>query len=450
MYFSNINNEELKKFHKVFPCNFSMSLSNILSSNLFVVETIIPDRIYRIFLQFYCNNITSTNPDNVILENKCIICKKEEYETYFNFISDNQDLLVLRQKTYYSIGSHLNDDDFNSIVQLLRQNNDFVDNITIKNSLVKGKYGDYLFDLNSTTIVDIGVLITNETLSNLGTVKLLNPVFKNSNYKLKLIVYSLMDVNVCDEASNNNITKSELIIDLLYNQAVNIPFNTLNLDCIVGFKGIVDITHDNPVIEYPTKIDLSANKSTIFVGENVMLTATCTKQSLPLLNKDIVFKLGDETIGQGNTGTTGIANLNYQLNTTGNLNIVAVTDNGTIVSNTLKILSQKHNASLIFEVNSQSIEIGTNLTISGQLKSGNTPLSQKQVIIIKNKSNWYTVPTGNDGKFSKTIKINELVDLNLKVKYGGNYMYNSCETEYKNVKSKNGVKVEGKWELIPK
>ena len=45
MYFSNIANEELKHFHGIVGADFSMSLTDILTSNLFKVETIIADKI---------------------------------------------------------------------------------------------------------------------------------------------------------------------------------------------------------------------------------------------------------------------------------------------------------------------------------------------------------------------------------------------------------------------
>ena len=124
MYFSNINNPELKQFHKVIPYNFNMSLTDALSSDLFYIETVIPNSIYRIYLLFYCDKITSSNVNDVILENKCIICNKTSEETYFNFVSNDNDKFILNQKTgYYSFEDTLSDEDYNAIVQLLRANN---------------------------------------------------------------------------------------------------------------------------------------------------------------------------------------------------------------------------------------------------------------------------------------------------------------------------------------
>ena len=85
MYFGNIADSELKQYHETVKNNFSMSLSNVLSSDLFKIETIITDTIYKIYPLFYCDTITSTNKKDKILDNKCIICEKDtSTRLYFN------------------------------------------------------------------------------------------------------------------------------------------------------------------------------------------------------------------------------------------------------------------------------------------------------------------------------------------------------------------------------
>ena len=49
MYFSNIANEELQNFHGIVNVDFSMSLTDILTSKLFKVETVIIGSIYRVY-----------------------------------------------------------------------------------------------------------------------------------------------------------------------------------------------------------------------------------------------------------------------------------------------------------------------------------------------------------------------------------------------------------------
>ena len=61
---------------------------------MFKVETIIADTIYKIYPLFYTNTITSSNSDDRILDNKCIICNKKDKETYITFISDENEEIV--------------------------------------------------------------------------------------------------------------------------------------------------------------------------------------------------------------------------------------------------------------------------------------------------------------------------------------------------------------------
>ena len=92
MYFGNIASDELKQFHHTIKNNFSMVLSDVFSqTNLFKIEEIVADNLYKIYPLFYCDTITSTNPNDEILDNKCIVCTKDNNtRLYFN----NNDELI--------------------------------------------------------------------------------------------------------------------------------------------------------------------------------------------------------------------------------------------------------------------------------------------------------------------------------------------------------------------
>ena len=77
MYFGNISDRELSQYHNKVYTNFSMGLTNVLSSPLFKIEEIVPNNIYKIYPLFYCENISSTNSADKIIENKCVICIKD-------------------------------------------------------------------------------------------------------------------------------------------------------------------------------------------------------------------------------------------------------------------------------------------------------------------------------------------------------------------------------------
>ena len=94
MYFDNITNEELLSLPEVYAKNFSVKLSDILTEDtfsLFKVEEIIADKLYRIYPMFNTKKIMSSNPKDKIFDNRLIVCIKETEDTYFSFISDEDE-----------------------------------------------------------------------------------------------------------------------------------------------------------------------------------------------------------------------------------------------------------------------------------------------------------------------------------------------------------------------
>lgn len=252
MYYTDLTNTELLEFHKVKCGNFSAKLSYIKTSNFFKTEEIIANEIYKIYPLFYCDEITSSNSDDKILGTQCIIANQTSNETYYHFknYDSTQDEVVMTEDlfTAYDINDTLTTSQFNSVVQLLRVNNTSQENISIINSTVVGEFGSYTFDLESTTVVDNGVLITAETLTNLGTVTLTNPTFPSSVYYLDLTVVAIDDINI-QKPSTDYTTTTTLTVTLTEDTAVNIPFNTLELDNVVLFDATVRVEHTEPIIQ---------------------------------------------------------------------------------------------------------------------------------------------------------------------------------------------------------
>ena len=282
MYYSDITNEELQYFHHLQVPNFSIKLSDVLhktnntfDNKLFRIEEIIADNLYRIYPMFYTTTVASSNSNDTILENKCIICHKQDKETFLTFISnENEEIQDYNNTvTYYEIEDTLTTSEYNSIISLLRANTVHQGDISLKQKQTNGEYGKYTFNLNSTTLLDDGILITDETLTNIGTAKLEDAVFPNSTYTLKLTVYHITDVNVCD-ISDDNIVKDTLLVELHNNEKVNIPFNTLDYNYIVSYDAEIIINHNKPVIHYyKGNMKLTASKNEITAGEVIDLTS---------------------------------------------------------------------------------------------------------------------------------------------------------------------------------
>ena len=87
-------------FHNKILVNANLRLTDVLNSDLFKIEEIISNKIYRIFPLFYCENITSTNPYDKILSNKCIICQKSE-NTVLSFSSEEVNSNLPLSDFYY-------------------------------------------------------------------------------------------------------------------------------------------------------------------------------------------------------------------------------------------------------------------------------------------------------------------------------------------------------------
>ena len=182
MYFSNIANEELQNFHGIVNVDFSMSLTDILTSNLFKVETVIPDNIYRVYPLFYCKEVISSNANDKILGTRCLILHKSDYETYLSFISNHsKDNIILNENTVRikSIGDNLTTDEFNALVYCLRQRGNLTEYLNFEEeSSISGVYATY--ELNNVIEQlrnDTGIIINNKVKNNPLTVKLVNPFF---------------------------------------------------------------------------------------------------------------------------------------------------------------------------------------------------------------------------------------------------------------------------------
>ena len=291
MFYSDITNKELQYFHNLTVPNFSIKLTDILTSGLFKKETIIADSIYKVYPLFYCKEISSTNPDDRILENKCIICEKKTSETYFTFRSDDGDVQDYKSyATYEDIGGTLTTSEYNTIVDLLRTNVLMNEEIKI-NEAYLGVYGKYLFDIADTTILDDGIIVTDETISAEPRVKLVDNVFHYSTYTLKLKVMHYTGAKVEDTDTSDYKIIETISLTLQPDTWVDIPVLSLDEDYIILLDGVVEIKHDKPVIpDWVNQITVTADPSIIQTGDTTDIYANCYDNGgLPVGNGHIVY-----------------------------------------------------------------------------------------------------------------------------------------------------------------
>lgn len=290
MYYTDITNPELKFFQKKPVHNFTAKLTEILTSPLFVVEQMTTD-IYKIIPLFYTGEIISSNTDDRILENKCIICEKTEMETFLTFKSnDDEDVIDFSEYgEYYNISDELTTNQFNAYISLLRQNIKHSENITI-NETVNGIYGDYLFDIEDVTVIDAGLIVSDETISAEPRVKLTGNVFSSSNYILTLNVLHYTGANIGDGDNADFKVVDTLEIILTPNKWVDIPVEDLEKDYIIDLDAVVNINHNKSIVQdIPRLINLTADKSIIQTDELLDLTATVKDDLKPLVNVPVYF-----------------------------------------------------------------------------------------------------------------------------------------------------------------
>ena len=338
MYFTNITNPELNYFHGIKPPSFSIKLTTALTSDLFKIETIISDTLYKLYPLFYCETITSSNPNDKVLDNKCIICKKETNDTLLTFITDDTGVVedyvnfMADGTGLFSVGNSLTTAQFNSIVQLLRNNHGISKPISFSQSTIQGDYGEYDFSIK-TGFIDIGILINSSHLSTATDfhVKLSNAVFKSSSYTLNMRAMRISNVNITGEDSTDNITYIDVDVPLTNGEFVQIPTTDLAVGDILLYDCNVTITHDQPVItgSWINTLNVTADKDVFQTGDTCNITATALDiGDIGLANAPVSFKFYDsnDTLIDTKTGTTdtnGQCTVSYLGNHTGQLYIRA-------------------------------------------------------------------------------------------------------------------------------
>ena len=276
-YYTNISNPELYYFHQIPVKNFTIKLSDINTTWLFKTEEIIEDTIYKIYPLFYTQEIKSSNQNDKILDNKCIICTKQENkETYLTFISNPDEEITdyISWAWFYDINENLTLDQFNSIVSLLRQNTIHNDTFNILEE-TQANYGKYLFNVDGCTIIDSGIVIDNETRQAGVSVKLMDNVFHYSTYTLQLDIIHYTGVNILDDSTEDYRIVDTMEIELPPKEWVTIPLDDLEDGYIISLNTNVKITHDKPIIpDIIESISVTGEPTIIQTGENAELYAT--------------------------------------------------------------------------------------------------------------------------------------------------------------------------------
>lgn len=417
MYFTDITNPELQSYSTDIVDTFSISLTRALTSKLFKVETIISNKLYKIYPLFYCDRIESSNPDDKVLSNRLVICSKDN-STFLKFIREGDDVnrSASNFEHYYkTIADTLSDAEFNGYIQLLRIH-DISEAIEIDN--LNSEYGDYQFDIDA-TVLDNGILVTEDTSLN---VTLNNPLFPNSTYTLKLKALNISDVNLIDRGVSH-LTYKNITVDLIKNEPVTIPLTNLDIEDVILFDAEVVVDHTQPVIILPDVIELTASGN-MFVSEPVSLSARYTHGSLPVQSETISFYDGDTLLGTGDTDEDGVATYTFTPSHVGRCDFRAVLDNtvSNIVSRDITLVRTN------ISISGKSYAYVDDLvTIDGVLVDyEDTPLGMMVVKVLDNGTELLNMETDSDGEYTHSIDTSVAKSFNLYGYFPGTNIYAEC------------------------
>lgn len=428
MYFSNITNEELQHFHEIVGADFSMSLTDVLKSNLFEVEQIIENKIYRIFPFFYCKKIISSNPNDRIMNTNCLILQKNDRETYLSFITDESKHNVVFNENFHDIKGItdiLTMDEFNAIVYRLRQNGSLHGDLNFEEkSSIVGTYATYQFNnVEGQLRNDSGIIVNDKVKNNPITVKLTNPFFINARYTLTFTVFSITGANVCEENKRDFISKDTFSIDLIEDSDVAISLSDYVNDSILDFDVSVSISFDVPeIVNSDFNLVLSVDKNNINIGDKITLTAKLSGKD-NVGNYTVQFFEDSKLIANVLTNKEGVANLVHTPNTLGNHLYSAKTLG---LTSEVNVDVNKFKTTLSLQVNKDKIVYGDEIVLMGTLLVDNKPINDLPIKIYNNNNLIDTLKTNEMGLIRFASSKLNTGNNNLKLVYDGSSIHTPC------------------------
>lgn len=150
---------------------------------------------------------------------------------------------------YKRIGDGLSIGEYNAYVSLIRNNMILSENFLIDKSIIIGKYGIYSFNFDDATIIEKGILITDETKSADNIIELIEPSFKHSTYHMKFQLMRITDYNLFVDNAGGYIETDTLEVELSADDdMVELDLSEYENNMILMFNVNVKITHDIPTI----------------------------------------------------------------------------------------------------------------------------------------------------------------------------------------------------------
>ena len=419
MYFSNIGNAELTHFHKTLGADFSMSLTEILSSDLFNVEPIIDGSLYRVYPLFYCKEVISSNSNDRNMDNRCLILEKTNHETYLSFRTNGASDNILINTSILDIKDikdSLNVNDFNALVYRLRQKGVINGSINFEdNPTSVGVYGTYEISDDDQLRNDTGFIINDKIKNNPLTVTLVNPFFLNAKYTLTFTVRSLTGANVCIEEYEDYTSTDTFSIELIEDTPVQLDVTGYANDSVIDFNVEVSVSFDvAEIVNSNFEVSLTSNHESIYIDESIDLTATLSGED-NVSGYTVQFFEDGTLIGTESTNSEGKAILSDYTSESIGTHVYSCSVLG--LSDSVSVSISKHASTITFSSNKSIAYIPTTFTVSGVLSDDAGGIGNTSVKLYNNNTLLDTLTTDNTGAFSKTITANANASYSLKAVY---------------------------------
>lgn len=148
-----------------------------------------------------------------------------------------------------TLGDEVKIGEFNAYVSLIRNHIILTESVSINERDILGKYATYSFSFNDATIIDKGILITNETKTAHNLVELVSPIFEHSNYHLTFKLMNITEYNLSLDCAEDYIVTSEFEVVLNKdNNLVELDLGEYDNSMVLLFDVAVKITHDVPKV----------------------------------------------------------------------------------------------------------------------------------------------------------------------------------------------------------
>lgn len=335
-----VNNNLIQSFTKNnYQCklrfNKSVNGQLIISDLNFNVLSSVPIEINKVIPLFRTQEIITDYENVRILDNKCVLTKTETIPSYVDFYNnydenkteeENDEIIMSLDENIlpvYKFGDVITYYDINNFAYLLRKYVQIDTSLRIEEGIFNGIFANYEFILENLSIVDNGILITDETLEGNISIILSDMVVPEANYYIDLTFININDTNISnyqrlpekeEQVVRIKLEKDGIIKINLNEELYDINGNLVKIEkgTIISLNANIYIDSDAPFIERTTSITITVNTNNI-ITENTEIIGIYRKDGELTEGKELIFLIDNTEVDRITTDANGEATFNINL-----------------------------------------------------------------------------------------------------------------------------------------